>query len=52
VTGATGETRHPGVAVRKVRNPLPVRSIHAATRDSPLQQPALSGLLAALRAAV
>jgi DNA-binding transcriptional LysR family regulator len=46
------ETRHPGVAVRKVRNPLPVRSIHAATRDSPLQQPALSGLLAALRAAV
>jgi molybdate transport repressor ModE-like protein len=46
------DSRHPGVVVRKVRNPQPTRAIHAAVRDSPLQQPALPGLLAALRDAV
>ncbi|MFJ8886456.1 LysR family transcriptional regulator [Streptomyces sp. NPDC102402] len=43
-------TSHPGVAVRRVRNPEPVRSIHAAVRESsPAEQPALRGLLDALR---
>ncbi|MET7445389.1 MULTISPECIES: LysR family transcriptional regulator [unclassified Streptomyces] len=42
---------HPGVAVRRVRGPEPVRSIHAAVRESsPAGQPALRGLLDALRA--
>ncbi|MFD9502387.1 LysR family transcriptional regulator [Streptomyces sp. NPDC060035] len=41
---------HPAVAVRRVRNPEPVRSIHAAVRESsPAEQPALRGLLDALR---
>jgi DNA-binding transcriptional LysR family regulator len=43
--------RHPGVVVRRVRNPEPVRSIHAAVRESSLAQPALVGLLDALREA-
>ena len=43
--------RHPGVVVRRVRNPEPVRSIHAAVRESSLAQPALAGLLDALREA-
>lgn len=43
-------TSRPGVAVRGVRNPEPVRSIHAAVRESsPAEQPALRGLLDALR---
>jgi DNA-binding transcriptional LysR family regulator len=41
--------RHPGVAVRRVRNPEPVRSIYAAVRETSLAQPALAGLLDALR---
>jgi DNA-binding transcriptional LysR family regulator len=41
--------RHPAVAVRRVRNPEPVRSIYAAVRETSLAQPALSGLLDALR---
>jgi DNA-binding transcriptional LysR family regulator len=42
-------TRHPGVAVRRVRNPEPLRSIYAAVRDSAPETPALNSLLAALR---
>lgn len=41
--------RHQGVVVRRVRNPEPVRSIFAAVRESSLAQPALAGLLDALR---
>lgn len=41
--------RHPHVVVRKVRNPHPVRAIHAAVRDTSLGQPALDGLLDALQ---
>lgn len=41
--------RHPGVVVRRVRKPEPVRSIHAAVRETSLAQPALAGLLDALR---
>jgi DNA-binding transcriptional LysR family regulator len=41
--------RHPGVVVRKVRNPEPVRAIHAAVREASLGDPALDGLLSALR---
>lgn len=41
--------RHPAVVVRRVRNPVPVRSIYAAVRESSLANPALAGLLAALR---
>jgi len=40
--------RHPGVAVREVRDPEPVRSIYAAVRETAPPQPALTGLLAAL----
>ncbi|MFE5097330.1 LysR family transcriptional regulator [Streptomyces sp. NPDC056638] len=40
--------RHPGVVVRDVRNPRPVRSIQAAVREVSLAQPALQGLLGAL----
>ena len=41
--------RNPAVAVRKVRNPEPVRAIYAAVRDVSLTQPALRGLLDAFR---
>ncbi|WP_204072389.1 LysR family transcriptional regulator [Planotetraspora phitsanulokensis] len=41
--------RHPGVVVRRVRGPEPVRSIHAAVRETSLGRPALDGLLTALR---
>ncbi|GAA4562594.1 LysR substrate-binding domain-containing protein [Planotetraspora kaengkrachanensis] len=41
--------RHSGVVVRRVRGPEPVRSIHAAVRETSLGRPALDGLLAALR---
>ncbi len=41
--------RHPGVVVRKVRGPEPIRVIHAAVRESSLTQPALRCLLDALR---
>ncbi|MEU9982839.1 LysR substrate-binding domain-containing protein [Streptomyces sp. NPDC050856] len=41
--------RHPGVVVRKVRGPEPIRVIHAAVRETSLSRPALRGLLAALQ---
>ncbi|MEU5311931.1 LysR family transcriptional regulator [Streptomyces sp. NPDC021562] len=41
--------QHPGVVVRPVRNPEPVRGISAAVRETALEQPALQGLLDALR---
>ncbi|MFJ2262038.1 LysR family transcriptional regulator [Streptomyces sp. NPDC087844] len=44
-------SRHPGVVVRKVRNPEPIRAIHAVVRETSLGQPALQGLLQALKAA-
>lgn len=40
---------HPGVVVRKVRRPEPVRAVHAAVRDTAPDTPALRGLLDALR---
>ena len=43
--------RHPGVVVRRVRNPEPFRAIFAAVRETSLAQPALAGLVTALRAA-
>jgi DNA-binding transcriptional LysR family regulator len=43
--------RHSAVVVRKVRNPEPVRAIYAAVRESSPAQPALRGLLDALRRA-
>lgn len=42
---------NPGVAVRRIRRPEPVRAIYAAVREASLTQPALRGLLDALRAA-
>jgi DNA-binding transcriptional LysR family regulator len=42
-------SRHPAVVVRKVRNPQPSRKIYAAVREASLAQPALRGLLDALR---
>jgi DNA-binding transcriptional LysR family regulator len=41
-------TRHPGVAVRPVRRPEPVRRIYAAVREVSLDQPALRALIDAL----
>ena len=41
-------THLPGVAIRKVRNPEPVRTIYAAVRESSLAQPAVRTLLDAL----
>ncbi len=41
--------RHPGVVVRRVRKPEPFRAIYAAVRETSLAQPALAGLVAALR---
>ncbi|APU14359.1 MULTISPECIES: LysR family transcriptional regulator [Actinoalloteichus] len=43
--------RHPGVVVRKVRRPEPIRSIYAAVRETSSTQPALRTLIDALRAA-
>ncbi|MGW7369969.1 LysR family transcriptional regulator [Streptomyces sp. NPDC054841] len=40
---------HPGVVVRKVRRPEPVRAVHAAVRETAPALPALLGLLDALR---
>ncbi|MGA5133187.1 LysR family transcriptional regulator [Streptomyces olivoreticuli] len=42
---------HPGVVVRPVHNPEPVREIYAAVREVALAQPALRTLLDALREA-
>lgn len=44
-------TPHPGVVLRPVRNPEPVRVISAAVRETALERPALRGLLDALREA-
>ncbi|CQR59720.1 LysR family transcriptional regulator [Streptomyces leeuwenhoekii] len=41
--------RHPGVVVRRVRHPEPVRTIRAAVREGALEQPALRTLLDALK---
>ncbi|MEV4231351.1 LysR family transcriptional regulator [Streptomyces bobili] len=43
--------RHPSVVVREVRQPVPVRGIYAAVRESAPEQPALSAFVAALREA-
>ncbi|MFG2846452.1 LysR family transcriptional regulator [Kitasatospora sp. NPDC048296] len=42
--------RHPGVTVRRVRGPEPVRALHAAVREGAWGQPVLGALVAALRA--
>ncbi|MER7846442.1 LysR family transcriptional regulator [Kitasatospora sp. NPDC096077] len=44
--------RHPGVTVRRVRGPEPVRTLHAAVREGAWGQPVLAALVAALRSAV
>ncbi|AOS62986.1 LysR family transcriptional regulator [Actinoalloteichus hymeniacidonis] len=44
-------TRHPGVVVRRVRKPEPIRSIYAAVREASATDPALRALIDALRAA-
>ncbi|TDB74741.1 LysR family transcriptional regulator [Micromonospora sp. KC723] len=41
--------RHPGVAIRPVGHPEPTRTIHAAVRETSLDQPALRTLLDALK---
>ncbi|MBO1416724.1 LysR family transcriptional regulator [Streptomyces sp. FH025] len=43
--------RHPGVSVRRLRGPAPVRALHAAVRESAWGQPVLGALVAALRVA-
>ncbi|WP_189714335.1 LysR family transcriptional regulator [Streptomyces phaeofaciens] len=46
-------SRHPGVVVREVRDPAPVRTIHAVVREAGVpQQPALGAFLDALREVV
>ncbi|MCA1190033.1 MULTISPECIES: LysR family transcriptional regulator [unclassified Saccharopolyspora] len=40
---------HPGIVVRPVRRPEPVRRIHVAVRETVADQPATRSLLAALR---
>ncbi len=42
-------TRRPGVAVRRVRNPEPVRAVHAAVREIALDNPASHTFLEALQ---
>ncbi|KAA9152562.1 LysR family transcriptional regulator [Amycolatopsis acidicola] len=42
---------HPGVAIRRLRNPEPIRSIHAAVAARVRSQPAVACLLDTLRAA-
>ncbi|MFJ3586096.1 LysR family transcriptional regulator [Streptomyces sp. NPDC090127] len=44
-------SRHPNVVVRRLRGPEPVRSIHAAVRESSLALPPVRGLLTALQEA-
>ncbi|MEV7360130.1 LysR family transcriptional regulator [Kitasatospora sp. NPDC091276] len=43
--------RHPGVTVRRLRGPEPVRALHAAVREGAWGQPVLGALVSALRAA-
>jgi DNA-binding transcriptional LysR family regulator len=42
-------SRHPGVVVREVRDPVPVRVIHAVVRETAPAQPALDAFIEALR---
>ncbi|MCQ9180744.1 LysR family transcriptional regulator [Streptomyces sp. IBSBF 2953] len=44
-------SRHPGVVVREVRDPVPVRVVHAVVRETAPSQPALDAFVEALRAA-
>lgn len=44
-------SRHPAVVVRRVRNPEPVRAIHAAVRETSLGHALMDELLAALQEA-
>ncbi|MFI6032784.1 LysR family transcriptional regulator [Streptomyces sp. NPDC051315] len=44
-------SRHPGVVVREVRDPVPVRGIQAAVRASAPSQPAVEFFIEALRTA-
>ncbi|MER6958576.1 LysR family transcriptional regulator [Streptomyces sp. NPDC000618] len=44
-------SRHPGVVVREVRDPVPVRGICAVVRETAPAQPALDAFIDALRAA-
>ncbi len=46
-----GVERHPGVVVRRVRRPEPVRVIHAVVRESVAEAPAVRCLLDALASA-
>ncbi|KAA2264646.1 LysR family transcriptional regulator [Solihabitans fulvus] len=43
---------HPGVLVRRLRRPQPLRSIYAAVRDEAADQPSVRGLIDALTMAV
>ncbi|MEV0714897.1 LysR substrate-binding domain-containing protein, partial [Asanoa sp. NPDC050611] len=47
-----GAARHPGVVVRRVRRPEPIRAIHAAVREVSATEPALRALVDALLPAV
>ncbi|WP_406009341.1 LysR family transcriptional regulator [Streptomyces sp. NBC_00637] len=44
-------SRHPGVVVREVRDPAPVRAIQAVVRETAPPQPALDAFIDALRGA-
>ncbi|MFJ8105532.1 LysR family transcriptional regulator [Streptomyces sp. NPDC096132] len=44
-------SRHPGVVVREVRDPVPSRTIHAVVRESAPPQPPLDAFIEALREA-
>ncbi|WP_256920237.1 LysR family transcriptional regulator [Streptomyces hilarionis] len=44
-------SRHPGVVVREVRDPVPVRTVQAVVRETAPSQPALDAFVEALRAA-
>ncbi|WP_323187889.1 LysR substrate-binding domain-containing protein [Streptomyces sp. NBC_01264] len=48
-TPAVAGGRHPGVVVRPVRDPRPVRSVYAAVRKVSLGRPPVRALLEALR---
>ncbi|OQR59240.1 LysR family transcriptional regulator [Streptomyces maremycinicus] len=44
-------SRHPGIVVREVRDPVPVRAIQAVIRETAPAQPALDAFIDALRSA-
>ncbi|MFD7939560.1 LysR family transcriptional regulator [Streptomyces sp. NPDC048253] len=44
-------SRHPGVVVREVRDPVPVRAIQAVVRETAPAQPALDAFIEALKGA-